>query len=301
MSTMFKASFAKNLMLLTLGLLLMVSCRRRASSDDDMTIVVPQVLTATVADTLNWEAFEISASIINNSITIIGKAEDFSTFTLFVNDDSAGNYALSQNAPHAAAYSPEPGPIIYFSKASSTTGGQINIEEINTTDSLLNGTFQLNLMETTNGNSVLVTNGVFQDVKYITAPPSQNGEMFANLDSIPWIAASINGAINTFSNKLIIEATDATGFQSVELHLPQNITPGVYSLGNPNFSTYGATYSPGGFNSIKLVADVGTLKINIHNPNLKQIAGTFSFTAIDSGVSPITANITSASFSLNYE
>ena len=296
---MLKVSNIKFAAILFLCTLVFFSCRRRAAND----ITVegpPQVLTATVADTLDWTGLEMTATIINNSITIIGKAQNLSTMTLFVKAASEGNYALGQSSQHAAAYSPEPGPIIYFSKASPMTGGQIQITEINTVDSLIAGTFQLNLMETSENESVLVTDGVFEDLKYITAPPSQNGEMFANLDSIPWVAASINGTINTFSDKLIIEATDATGFQAIEIHLPETVTPGVYSLGNPSFATYGAAYSPGGFNSIRLISETGTVKINVHNPNTKQISGTCSFKAVDSGVSPETANITNASFVLDY-
>ncbi|HMQ48726.1 MAG TPA: DUF6252 family protein [Saprospiraceae bacterium] len=278
------------LALLTLNLCFFSNC----NTEDDASPDAQGQMSATV-DGEAWESEMASASYLQGRLGLVGIASDGSSIIFSLDGFGVGQYNSSEGSLNALTWQETSGGLAYITTWENASG-QVNIESINETDSLLSGTFQFTGILPTTGATVEVSDGIFNNIKY-TAETTVVGDNFlkVKIDGALWEAQQVAGFV--VSGKINLAATSADASKTVGLYIPETATAGTYDLGNPLLADYGAQYNAD--SQTFLVATSGTLKITSHDRTNKIIEGTFSFEAAEF-VGSAAASLTEGSFYLAY-
>ena len=143
-----------------------------------------------------------------------------------------------------------------------------------------------------------------------TGTPASGGGGTGGGTTTPGFTAKIDGTTLTpttltaqnASGFITITAmqTAATSAKAVIIIMPDDITPGTYSL--TESGTYQATYAGGsGMSGSIYLSSSGTLVITEHNTTTKTIKGTFQFTGVDALGAAADVQVTAGSFTVIYQ
>ena len=230
---------------------------------------------------IQWVALVSGASRQNGLISLFGNASG-KTIVMTLQDSGVHHYTLDPTTPQAGALTDSSGNIIAFTTNGGATaaqsGGSVDITSIDTANKKMSGTFRFMVYRPIDSASRTITEGSFTNIAYATTlpPPASTDTFRVKIDGVDFIPASIIGLHVTITNQITISGTDQTGVKSVNILIPDNVTPGTYPM-----TTIGGTYS-GLYNkdaATILSSDIGSLTILTHNPTTKRIRGNFNFHA----------------------
>jgi hypothetical protein len=295
------------LCLLTPFLFSLVSCTKEESQETPVHTSPGSGSFYATIDGSAWQGDSIQQAVVTSgivTITGIGKTQDEISIVLpalqkgvyAVNSQSVG-FALYTNTQNVSA---EP----YLSNTSTDpakAGGTVGLTVIDTVNKTISGTFQFKLFQGTSAGTKIVENGVFTNIPYsvsdIPTGPTGNGDgdsLSANIENVFWSASQVFASAT--SGQLIIGGFSGDGQPSLDLLMPDSVSPGTYTL------DLGGGYSAA-YNSTQLAVfqalGNGSLTIAENDMVNKHIKGTFSFVG-QSPTDASTANVTSGYFSVNY-
>jgi Family of unknown function (DUF6252) len=253
-------------------------------------------------DGQQWVADEVAgASILGGFIAITGISKDNKTFLIQVEDLGVTTYQLDQQSLGGAALTDEN----EINQNSYTTnqgldlndaGGQVVITKIDQTKKTITGTFSFKMFRDIDSKQLVITEGVFEDLKYTTElPPTTGSDLSVKIDGTAWAGKSVAGLAQ--SGTLTISATELDLSKTVGLSMPSDITPGTYDFSQ--FGPYIGLYLKG--TSVFLGATSGKLIISEHNTATKTIKGTFNFTAEEVTGGTAVSQLTEGVFSVKYQ
>jgi hypothetical protein len=293
------------LKLLVLIVFASVTLFQGCSKDDETTTTPPPPVTTggLLTAKINGAAWapsadSSSAALMNGEINITGVASDGKTITMTLTDTVTGYYDLGFSGNSAGVYQTSPtGGSSFDSNFGpwDSTVNYVHITSIDKVNKKMSGTFAFKATNTSNGDSVTISQGAFNNLPYLTSIVSTGNNSFTvTIDGSVFVPSLISGVVS--GSNINIIASDSTGSKSVGLYLPETITPGTYNL--QAFGTYNAQYNPNG--STFLAVDSGTVIVTEHNTSTQKIVGTFSFTATEFPTGPLTANLTNGGFTIYY-
>jgi hypothetical protein len=252
-------------------------------------------------DGKQWTANKTAAAtIMNDYVSIMGASQDNFDLLIQIKTTSTGTYQLDQASAHFAILldNNEATPIGYASNQganSSIAGGTVNITKIDEATKKISGNFSFKLYRSSDDKTIMITEGVFENLTYTAGPPPSGtgNAMKLKADGVEWIAPQASAVHN--SPIIVITGNDATFTRSLSITVPETIAPGDYVLDNTSF--YMAAYISAG--KVYGAGAAGSLKITEHQN--KTIKGSFQFTAEDQNSPPgPNVAITEGSFSATY-
>jgi len=172
--------------------------------------------------------------------------------------------------------------------------GLIVITEIDYYNLTISGNFNFTGYNN-NGEIKDFTNGLF-----IRIPFDKENEFFAKVDGEEFVETNLVAGPSNFFDTIGVYAINGNN-QSILVSVPDNIFPGTYNFGV--FSTTSTSTAPtgeyvAGLNDFHF-AD-GNVTITLHNPDLRVLIGSFSFTAEPHSTGVGTYEITEGSFCVRY-
>jgi hypothetical protein len=237
-----------------------------------------------------------AATISNNIISISGTSGDGSGLTIRLNGTTAKTYSLNQNSTTVAAFAESPTTNSYASNQGNDAEASVIITEINTSDSIVNGTFSFTGFRILDGKKVLIKNGKINNVKLVKPVPVGTGFFKCKINGTQFNGALLVGTVNPFSKKIYIGGSSLSAFPGVYLNLDPDINVGE-SLLESGFADNTAQCNLSQTEILESVS--GIVKISKHDKVAGVIEGTFSFDA-KSLINSQTAKITEGSFSSRY-
>lgn len=288
-----------------MALLTFFSCRKEVSLETSAHPPVPGDFRA-VIDGVQWAAADSSegASILGGLINISGISIDNKQLSITLNDTVTGSYTLDQASFSLASYADNGSSGNYAfttnqGRDTSHAGGVVTVTQIDKVNKTISGTFSLKVYREIDRRQKQISQGVFNQVPYATSlPPARSTDtMRASIDGSTWIAKSIMAS--ALSGQLTISGSGLDGSLSVNLLMPQNISPGSYTL-NISGLRYVGLYEP--TPTIVLASSGGTLVILENDPVTRRVRGNFRFQATESLGAPTnrTNQITNGYFSVKY-
>lgn len=244
---------------------------------------------------------------MNNIINITGLGLDKKTITITIQDSGVHNYTLAwdNTSMGAAAYQDSAlADITAFTSNAGTSpgqaGGNVNITSINEVNKTMSGTFSFKAVRQITGETRTITEGVFNNIPYITSlPPTTSTDTFnVKIDGAVFTPVSVFGIKNTIGlSNIAISGSDASGTKTVAVYFPIDVTAGTYTIGSA-FSDYFGQYN---INSTTFLSSTsGTLEILFHNPVTKRVRGRFNFAADLFPLGGAPAQITEGYFAVTY-
>ncbi len=244
-------------------------------------------------DGTTWTSTGSLATMENGTTTISGFSAKSTSITLSVNAVSAGTYTLGQTAQHIAILIDDSGT--YSTNADASGSGEIVISDVNTSDSLISGTFHFEAYEIMqSGTKKTITEGSFTDVKFTSGNGggggSGNGTMQLDVDGNTWTPEATTAA--SALDMIALAGEDSDSEQYLSFLLPNTITTGTYDLPGEFTVLYVST------EGLPYFASSGTLEVTKHNTATNEFEGTFEFDGSDYAGG--TVSITNGSFSVDY-
>ena len=287
------------------GCLTMLSCNKELSYENSGgadSATTTGNFTALI-DGVSWSASDTAegASILLDLINLSGVNANNQQLSIVLNDTLPGTYTLDQSSLSTAVFSDNNTSAAYSSNQGTDTsqaGGTVTVTGIDRTNKTISGTFSFKLYRDSDGKQKVFTNGVFNKLPYVDSLPAATGtdSMHASIDGGSWTAQSI--IASAFSNTITIAGSYSDGSKTIGLVMPQDITPGSYTLDYTG-TTYFGTYSPSV--SSGLASSSGTLQILENNNSTRRVRGNFNFTAVDpTNSSAQQYQITNGYFSVTY-
>ncbi len=259
-------------------------------------------------DGKQWVADKAAgASLMAGMINISGLGKDRKTFTITLSDTVARMYILSNvitsadSAHGAALYDSVSATNDSWSTVAgddpALAGGWVNIAKIDKVKKTMSGTFQLKMYREMDSSTVMITEGVFENLSYATTlPPASTTDTFrVKINGTSWTPASLVGVVNFGSISVV--ANELTLNKTVGLTMPSDITPGSYTLDFLG-GQYIGLYNPS--LNTTLASTSGTLTILEHNTSTKRIRGNFNFVA-EPVLGGTAVNLTEGYFSVKYQ
>lgn len=243
-------------------------------------------------DNVEWTALDYGIYYTSDSIRIYGIGTNGEAVIITLQSNQTGTYSLGENSAHTAIYMPNVQETVTYSTGSNTNaGGTVIISEIDQTDSLISGSFNLTVYK--NLLYKEITGGIFQYIKYddTTANVLSNKFKF-DLDTTSYAPETISA--RHVNSNIMVSATD--GDYTVTLKMPYGIDLGSYEIGSVYRSVTGEYQPTAG---TYLYADSGTLVITAYNYTTRRVKGAFTFKAIDI-LNEQEATIENGSFEVNY-
>jgi hypothetical protein len=258
-------------------------------------------------DGKQWVADRVAtASLMAGFINISGLSKDGKTFTITLKDTVARKYILaneitSLDSMHGAALSDSAN----FSNYSygtmqgsdpSQAGGWVVISKIDKAGKTMSGTFQLKMFRELDSSAIMITEGVFDKLKFETSLPPSNATdtLSVKIDGFAWKPASITSVVS--NGVLAIVANENPLNRTVGLMLPPDVKPGTYDL-DALGGQYIGMYNPN--SSTGWASESGKVTIIEHNLSARRIRGNFTFLA-KPFVGAGSATLTEGYFSIKY-
>lgn len=274
------------------SLIVFSSCSKSEVESNNDGIITMEI------DGKEWKSIssKTAATISNSIISLSGISEDGSALTIRINGVTAKTYSLNQNSSTTAAFAESPTTNSYASNQGNDAAASVIITEMNTTDSIVNGTFSFTGFRIIDGKKVLIKNGKINKVKLVQPVPVGSGFFKCKINGVQFNGALLFGIINQFSGKIYFGGSSLAGVPGVYLNLDPNITVGEHDLGS-GFADNTAQYNQSQTEIME--SESGKVKISKHDKSTGVIEGTFSFDAKNL-LNNQTAKITDGSFSSKY-
>ncbi|HBS85387.1 MAG: hypothetical protein A2W91_16395 [Bacteroidetes bacterium GWF2_38_335] len=271
-----------------------VNCNN--DDEDDDLPPVDEIPNGTMVATINgasWSTDEAKAFLaINGGIAIQGIADDGSNISISAEELAVGTYTIDfMDTENTAAYNVDnSGSTVTYTVSKEDMGGELVITSINTTDSLMSGTFHFVLFRHSDSTSVSITEGEFVNIPYTKELPVVDGnDMSCKIDGTVFNPTTISG-----TDMIVLNGTNGT--TTVGLAMPATVTAGTYSL--TSIGDYRGIYSVG--STINYSSTSGTLVVTSHDSTTRRIEGTFTFVANNFAGTGTNVNITEGSFAITY-
>jgi hypothetical protein len=242
------------------------------------------------------------ASIFGGYIVITGISNDKKNFIIQLEDQGATTYQLDQQNLNVAALTDE-NEVNNYSYTTNQgqdindAGGTVTVTKIDQTNKTISGTFSFKMFRDIDSKQLVITEGVFENLKYTTELPPVTGtdaNFKVKIDGTGWTGKNVTGSV--LMGNLMINATELDLSKTVGLSMPADISAGTHNLTQlgPNIGLYisGTT---------TLASSSGTLTITEHNKTTKLIKGTFNFEAKDLMGGTTVSQLTEGSFSVKYQ
>lgn len=276
------------------------------NDDDDDDNNPPSQPTASLSGTVSdpqtgdqstWTASSISAKFDLTGLTI--KAVNGNdTLSIAVSSPEVGVYPVDLFSPLSSTnyyVSVSETDTTYYTYLNATEGGGVvQITESDSANQTISGEFTLIYYNPEDDTDFFFINeGEFSNISY-TVPTFETGGEGS-------ISATVDGTAVDFSTvfafdllgTLSITGTASTGFPSINLGFPSDISAGTYDFGG--FGGNSASYTANSSDSY--VATAGTLEI-ISNSGTN-VTGSFSFTGLNTADSD-EIEVTNGSFNVDY-
>jgi hypothetical protein len=285
------------------ALLFFISCQKEISTDSTGgTSNQPSGTLKMKIDGEEWTADKAAgAFLMNGVLNITGIGEDKKYLNITLTSVDPGTYELNQNARHVSSLvdSNATNKFPFTTNASedeSLASGTVIVTSVDKQKQTVSGTFELIMFRLTDSVKIVVTDGTFKDLPYLTSipPTATNDTLKASIDNIPWIGTVVTGT--TFQDQLFVTGTETNGIKSVAVIMPLEVEPGEYEL--ENFGEYMGAYTPD--INTSLGSESGKLTVIEHNKTAKKIRGRFEFVGTEL-LGPKTASITDGYFSVMYK
>jgi len=298
-------------LLLLSTMILLQACQREVGFDQDQDEPAVTGDFRAKIDGVQWVADSAAAaSIMAGRIGISGLSKSKKDLTISLEDRGVGTYILNDTAFSAGAY-------VEWTLASpfafTTNQGipetdltnKVVITSIDQANKRISGTFSFITHRQMDGTQRTFTEGVFTNLKYSTTlPPASTTDTFrVKIAGSSWTPASITGikiAVPGMPGQLGISASDATGSKGVGFFLPDNITPGSYTL-DLFGGTYIGQYNPDNDPAHSQGSVSGTLTVLEHNTTTKRIRANFNFRGETILPPVIATDLTEGYFSIKYQ
>lgn len=257
---------------------------------------------------VQWVADKFSqCARMNNIINITGLGLDKKTITITIQDSGVHNYTLAwdNTSMGAGAFQDSAlADVTAFTSNAGTSpsqaGGNVNITSIDEVNKTMSGTFSFKAVRQMTGETRTITEGVFNNIPYITSlPPTNSSDTFTvKIDGVDFLPTSVFGIKNTIGlSNIAISGSDASGTKTVGVYFPIDVTPGTYTIAGA-FSDYFGQYN---VNSTTFLSSTsGTLEILFHDPATKRVRGRFSFAAELFPLGGGNAQLTEGYFAVTY-
>jgi hypothetical protein len=280
-----------------------ISCSKEKSTESGQGGPVTGSLKMKI-DGQQWVANKSAgATILAGYIVITGLSNDNRNFLIQLEDNGIATYQLDQQSLGAAALTDanDPSGITYSTNqgtGASDAGGTVIVTKIDQVNKTISGTFSFKMFREDDNKQVTITEGSFENLKYTTELPPNNGadaDFKVKINGTLWTAQVVNGAVS--DNKLLISAASTDLTKTVILTMPANVTAGTYDF-SP-IGSYVGFHSSGPVSAPLVYASLsGKLIITEHNTSTKTIKGTFNFIGTDGGTG--TVQLTEGSFTVKY-
>lgn len=242
-----------------------------------------------------------SAIIMDDVIAIQGTSTDGKTIFLRVADSGVHNYSFANySTTNAGAFVDS--SIVPISALTTNQWpqdsiyGTMNVTSINTTQKTISGTFKMYVIRALDGVKRNITEGVFSDVSYATAPPppAATDTFTVKINGTEFIETSLAG----FSavGRITFSAANVSG-AGVGLSVISNAVPGTYPI--DFMGDYIGQYNPN--NSIFTTSTAGSITILEHNTTTKRFRAKFNFTSSEIGSSSPPYELTEGYISATYQ
>ena len=243
-----------------------------------------------------WTATSVQAVKSGNFISIAAEKANGEGFGFLVEASTTGTYPANTNL---LSYNPAGSEYGYwgtnFNNPTENTGS-ITITSINATNNTMSGTFNFKgyWSDTTVTNILPVqfTNGVFQNIPYITQV--QTGDtFFAKVGGTEFVDVDIlSTTISIGSQEFISIGAQNAALNSISVSVKSSLGTGTYPItGNATTDVVQAIYD---FNDTNYNAASGS--VTIISKSATRIKGTFNF--VTSGATPFT--VTEGAFDVEY-
>ena len=232
---------------------------------------------------------------------LYGTAKDMRTFYLLASqvDTVPHWYSFTPGNPNLAFFKSQEidcNNNFYQTAGSAKATGLLILSKEDTISKRLSGTFKYKAFRT-DGDSVIITNGIFADVQYNMGQKYGN-TLTAIAGGTAWTAIDVACEIRDNIRITALSISLSTGIPSMfAIDLPKDAKPGPYTL-FPLTSSM-AIYETNLFNPDTQVSKSGTVEVTMHNTTDKVIEGKFKFTALSSLGTQ--TEITDGLFSVKYE
>ncbi len=253
---------------------------------------------------VQWNADSIQLiQVSNGGVSINGISKTGEQISIILPSFKIGVYSLNAQSSSYALYANllSTTPTVYISNQANGSG-TVTINSIDTVKKLVSGSFLLNLVNPGDNSVTTITKGIFTLISYsgsagvvVITPPGTADTLTASVSGFG--AFNATQVIVTDQQGIFdIDGVSSGGLQSIDLLMPDNISPGSYTL---NFAggQYVAAYVPSNFDP--LVSTQGTLTIITNDPAGKRIKGSFEFTGSSQTTSSSVA-VSKGFFSVNY-
>lgn len=253
------------------GAMIVISCNKDDDEDPKDTNL-PEM--SAIIDGESWSATQMGFSIVEGSTIITGLNDQLPHISITLDGLSEETFILEDDPSSAILIS----EIVTFSTLSyPEAGGTLTVTSINTTDSLISGTFDFIAVNFSNKNIVSVTDGVFKNIPVSDVLFQLPDNSFScNFAGMGYIAETIN--VSVFNDYIIMGTSNELGMHSIQLYIDSSVEPGEHEFGTEWSSIY-AHYNK--YDGTHMVSTTGTLIITEHDHQLNILEGTFDFYAED--------------------
>ena len=266
------------------------------NEEQDEEPIVDGIFQATLSDTIDFNATEITAELTEDGLQFSGKMNNrrigFGLPNLEVGEkdlstnEASGFYDTNVEEPTSAFFTAEM--------------GVLNIQSLDTVNTLVSGTFSGEFVELSSNETVSVTDGSFTDIFFVDNTPDEGGPNDGGSEISGSLTVDIDGETNTFDltensfpddqdvdvyTFLQANEDDPLGPKTVTLNLPSDVNQGSFDVNN--YADQGNVLNPHSFRydnvseSLIVFSVENTGQINISNVSDTIIEGTFNFDGQD--------------------
>ena len=272
---------------------IMIGCSKDDDNDDDNNNNNPPTAGFSAKiDGTAWTSTGSTATMEDGWTTITSFSAKSTSITLSIHAVSAGTYALGQTSQHAAILIDDSGT--YSSNADALGSGEIVISDVNTSDSLISGTFHFEAFDIYQGGTKkTITEGSFSKVKFTSGNGGGTGDgaIQLDVDGNAWTPDIITAASALGLIALSGEKSDS--YKTISFLLPNDITTGTYDLAEGGITAIYVSEEDQAY-----FASTGTFEVTKHNTTTNKFEGTFEFEGSDFVTG--TVSITNGSFDVSY-
>lgn len=233
----------------------------------------------------SWDSDTVWAIVSNNELYITGRNNTSNTEVKLKMSGSSSQTFLLGTANNWATYSESAVTYTDFN-------GSIVLSQVNTTEKLLQGTFQFEASEP-GGNTRSIVSGTFEDVTYFGE--IYNNIWVADVDGSTWHPDVVNAVLDY--NQIVVTASNSSGNLSLEIYIPETANSADPPFEFDSLSVPKAKYILSG---TEYLSKSGFITIADHNFANNTMEATFYFQAGELGNSQIEHTITNGSFSVTY-
>lgn len=270
-----------------------IQCKK----EDTLSSNVPSMTCKINGQTWSASGSKAIAQIFQSQINITGQADDGTSITLTIESLNVGLYNLVEKGSHIGVYTTNNTISSFTSSQGSDNFAKVVISDINTANATMSGTFQFTGFRTSTGTKVVVSDGVFKNVKFISKP-----NLFScNMDGTAFSSAYTSGDISTDYLKLSGWTSDYS--KNVTIYLQPNVSVGFIRFGEAYSKNFVICSLKGASNTYTIFYTnaklLGGVTISKHDKNAKIIEGNFAFQAEEISRTK-TMDISQGSFFIKY-